>query len=84
VLRQDFVHGGDCEDPIHGVLEGLPGVGAGCSRLQAKERRDRLEVVLDAVVDLLRQNASHHRSPVLQRDRGVMCDRREATRAPRR
>ena len=77
LLRQDFMHGGDCEDAIHGILERLARVGVRRSRLQAEERCDRLEVVLDAVVDLLREHAAHHGSPVLERDRGVMCDRRE-------
>ena len=46
-------------------------------RLQAQERGDGLEVVLDAVVDLLREHAAHHRAPVLERDGGVVRDRLE-------
>ena len=46
-------------------------------RLQAQQRRDRLEVVLHAVVDLLREHAAHDRAPVLERDGGVVRDRLE-------
>ena len=49
----------------------------GCARLQAQQRRHGLEVVLDAVVDLLGEHAAHHRAPVLERDRGLLGDRRE-------
>ena len=47
------------------------------ARLQAQERRDGLQVVLDAVVDLLGEHAAHHGTPVLERDGRVLRDRRE-------
>src|SRR6476660_9970690 len=71
------MHCSDGKYAVHGVLERLPGVGARSAGLQAEERWGRLEIVLDAMVDLLREDAAHHRAPVLQRDRGVMCDRHE-------
>ena len=40
---------------------------------RAQERRDRLKVVLDAVVDLLREHAAHHRAAVLERDGCVVA-----------
>ena len=46
-------------------------------RLQAQERRNRLQVVLDPVVDLLGEHAAQHRPPVLERDRRVARDRAE-------
>jgi hypothetical protein len=46
-------------------------------RLQAQQRGHRLQVVLDAVVDLLGEHAAHHRAAVLERDRGMVRDRRE-------
>ena len=47
------------------------------ARLEPQQRRDRLEVVLDPVVDLLGEDAAHDRASVLERDRGVVGDRRE-------
>ena len=47
------------------------------ARLEAQQRGDRLQVVLDPVVDLLGEHAAHHRAPVLERDRRVMRDRGE-------
>ena len=52
-------------------------ISPGCARLQAQERGDGLQVVLDAVVDLLGEHAAHHRAPVLERDRRLLRDRRE-------
>src|SRR5581483_6433970 len=53
-LREELVHRGDREDPVHRVLERLSRVDrSGRARLQAQEGRDRLEVVLDTVMDLL-------------------------------
>ena len=49
----------------------------GPARLQAEERGDGLQVVLDAVVDLLGEHAAHHGASVLERDRRVARDRRE-------
>ena len=77
LLGQRLVHGGDREDPVDGVLERLARVDAVGARLQPQERGDGLEVVLDAVVDLLGEHAAHHRAPVLERDRGVVRDRLE-------
>ena len=53
------------------------GVDAVAARLQPQQRRDRLQVVLDPVVDLLGEHAAHHRAPVLERDRRVVGDRGE-------
>jgi hypothetical protein len=47
------------------------------ARLQPEQRRDRLQVVLDAVVDLLGEHAAHDGAPVLERDRRVVRDRLE-------
>ena len=77
-LGEQLVHGGDRQDPIHRVLERLARVDrVRGPRLQTKQRRDRLQVVLHAMVDLLREHASQHRPPVLERDGGVRRDRRE-------
>ena len=77
VLGQHLVHGGDREDPVDGVAERLLRIRVRRPRLQPQQRGDRLQVVLDAVVDLLGEHAAHHRAPVLERDRGVMRDRLE-------
>ena len=77
LLGERLVHGGDGEDPVDGVLERLARVDALGARLQAQERGDGLEVVLDAVVDLLGEDAAHHRAAVLERDGGVVGDRLE-------
>jgi hypothetical protein len=45
--------------------------------LQAEQGGDRLEVVLDAMVDLLGEDAAHHGAAVFERDRGVVGDRLE-------
>ena len=45
--------------------------------LEPQQRGDGLQVVLDAVVDLLGEHAAHHRAPVLERDCGVVRDRLE-------
>ena len=77
LLGQRLVYGGDGEDPVDGVLERLARVDALGARLQAQERGDGLEVVLDPVVDLLGEDAAHHRAPVLERDGGMVGDRLE-------
>ena len=56
------------------AFRGSTSVGA---RLQPEQRRDGLEVVLDAVMDLLGEHAAHDRATVLERDRGVRRDRGE-------
>src|SRR5919201_1087005 len=76
-FRQYLVHRRDREDTVDRVLERLPRIGGGRTRLQAQQRSDRLQVVLHAVVDLLSEHASHHRAAVLERDRCVVRDRRE-------
>jgi malate dehydrogenase len=45
--------------------------------LKTEERRHGLEIVLDAVMDLLGKHATQNRAPVLERDRRMMRDRRE-------
>ena len=77
VLGEHLVHRGDGEDPVDRVVERLARVDVVRARLQAQERRDRLQVVLHAVVDLLREHAAHDRAPVLERDRRVVRDRLE-------
>ena len=78
VLGEHLVDGGDREDAVHGVVQRLTRIDrVGAPRLQPEERRDRLQVVLDSVVDLLGEHAAHDRAPVLERDRGVVRDRRE-------
>src|SRR5207247_9262736 len=47
------------------------------ARLEPEQRRDGLEVVLDTVVDLLREDPAHDGAPVLQSDGGMVCNRRE-------
>ena len=78
LLGQHLVHRGDREDPVDRVVERLARVDllAG-ARLKPQQRGDGLEVVLDPVVDLLGEDAAHHRPAVLERDRGVVRDRRE-------
>ena len=77
VLGQDLVHRGDREDTVHGVLERLARVDVIRAGLETQQRGDGLEVVLDAVVDLLGEDAPHDRSAVLERDGGVVGDRLE-------
>ena len=76
-LGQHLVDGRDGEDPVDRVLERLARVDAVGPRLQPQQRGDRLQVVLDAVVDLLGEHAAHHRAAVLERDRRVVRDRGE-------
>ena len=72
------MHRRDREDPVDRVLERLARIDAvGRARLEPEQRRDGLQVVLDAVVDLLGEHAAHHRAPVLERDRGMVGDRDE-------
>ena len=71
------MHGGDREDAVDGILQCLAWIGVGRLRLQPQQRRDRLQVVLDAVVDLLCEDPAHHRASVLQSDRRVVRDRCE-------
>ena len=77
MLRQHLVDRRDREDPVDGVVQRLLRVDVLRPCLQPQERRDRLQVVLDAVVDLLREHTAHHRPPVFERDRRVMRDRFE-------
>ena len=49
----------------------------GGARLEPQQRRDGLQVVLDAVVDLLGEHAAHHRAAVLERDGRLVRDRLE-------
>src|ERR671910_514396 len=64
---ENLVDGSDREDSVGRVVERLTRVdtvaGAG---LEAKERGDGLEVVLDAVVDLLREDAAHDRASMFE------------------
>ena len=59
------------------MLERLARVHALGARLQTQERRDRLEVVLHAMMDLLREHTTHDGASVLERDGRVMRDRLE-------
>jgi hypothetical protein len=59
------------------VLERLVRVDVVRARLQAEQRRNGLQVVLDAMVDLLGEDAAHDSAPVLERNGGVMRDRLE-------
>ena len=77
MLRQHLVDRRDREDPVDRVVQRLLRVDVLRARLQPQQRGDRLQVVLDAVVDLLREHAAHHRPPVLERDRRVVRDRLE-------
>ena len=77
VLRQHLVHRRDRQDPVDRVGERLARIHVVRARLQPQERGDRLEVVLDAVMDLLGEHAAHHRAAVLERDRGMVRDRLE-------
>ena len=77
VLGQDLVHGRDREDPVDGVAERLLRVDIRRPRLQPQQRGDRLQVVLDAVVDLLGEHAAQRHPPVLERDGGLARDRLE-------
>ena len=77
LLGQHLVHRRDREDAVDRVLERLPRLDALVARLQAQQRGHRLQVVLDAVVDLLGEHAAHHGAPVLERDRRLLGDRGE-------
>ena len=81
LLGQHLVHRRDREDAVHRVLERLARVDVvGVARLQAQQRRDGLQVVLDAVVDLLGEHAAHDGPPVLERDGRLLGDRARAAR----
>src|SRR5918996_3568219 len=77
MLRQHLVHRGDREDAIHGVLERLARIDVLGSRLEPQERGDCLEIVLDAVVDLLGEHTAHDGAPMLEGDSRVVRDRLE-------
>ena len=77
MLGQLLVHRGDREDPVDGVAERLLRVDAVRARLEAEQRRDGLEVVLDPVVDLLGEDAAQGHPAVLERDRRLVRDRVE-------
>ena len=77
VLGQLLVHRGDREDPVDRVAERLLRVDALGPRLEPQERGDRLQVVLDPVVDLLGEHAAQRHPPVLERDRRLVRDRVE-------
>ena len=78
LLGQHLVDGRDREDPVHRVHQRLARIDVlGIARLQPQERRHRLQVVLDAVVDLLREHTAHDGAPVLERDGGLLGDRAE-------
>jgi hypothetical protein len=51
--------------------------GSASAERACRRSSDGLQVVLHAVVDLLREHAPHDRPAVLERDGGVMCDRSE-------
>jgi hypothetical protein len=54
VMRQGLVHDGDREDSVDRLAQDLADLGRlGAPRLDAQQRGDRLQVVLDPVVDLL-------------------------------
>src|SRR5882672_6820335 len=77
LFRQDLVDRGNGEDAIHGVLERLARVDTVGARLEAQQRRHGLQVVLHAMVDLLRKYAAHHGATVLERDCSMVRDRLE-------
>ena len=78
LLGEQLVHRRDGEDAVDGVLERLARIDrVRRARLQPQQRRDRLQVVLDPVVDLLSQHAAQHRTAVLERHRRVRRDRGE-------
>ena len=78
LLGQHLVDGRDREDPVDRVLERLARVDVlGVACLQAQQRGDGLQVVLDAMVDLLGEHAAHDRAPVLERDGRLLGDRGE-------
>src|SRR4029079_17555495 len=60
-----------------GVPERLLRVDAVGASLEPQERGDRLEVVLDTMVDLLGERAAERHPPVLEGDRGLVRDRVE-------
>ena len=71
---RQVVHLGDREDAIDGVCE-RPLRVARARRAQPQQRRHRLQVVLDAVVDLLGHDPAHHAAPGLHGRRGLVGDR---------
>jgi hypothetical protein len=77
LLGQHLVYRGDGKHAVDGVVERLARIDPLGARLEPQQRRHRLEVVLDAMVDLLGEHAAHHRPPVLQRDGSVVRDRRQ-------
>ena len=82
MLGQHLVDGRNREDPVDRIGKRPARVDARRLRLQPQQRRDRLQVVLDAVVDLLGEHAAHDRPPVLERHGRVMGDRLEQLRGP--
>ena len=78
LLGQHLVDGRDREDPVDRVHQRLPRIDVlGIARLQPQQRRDRLQVVLDAMVDLLGEHTAHDGAPVLERDGCLLRDRAE-------
>ena len=77
MLGQHFVHRGDGEDAVDGVAERLARVDVVGAGLQPQQRGHGLQVVLDAMVDLLGEHAAQGHAPTLERDRRVVPDRLE-------
>ena len=65
LARQRLVDEGDRADPPHRLADGGDRLGVRQPpRLQPQQRRDRLQVVLDAVVDLADRRVLAHQQPV--------------------
>ena len=72
---QQVVHLGDRQHAVDGVFERAGRVAA--AGAQPQQRGDRLEVVLDAVVDLLGDQLAHHAAAGLDRRGRLVGDRPE-------
>ncbi len=74
MLGEHLVHRRDREDAVDRVLQRLARIDVIGTRLEPEQGGDRLQVVLDPVVDLLGEDATHDRSPVLEGDCRVVGD----------
>ena len=77
VLGEHLVDGGDREDAVHRVAERLLRIDPFGARLQPEQRGDGLQVVLDAMMDLLSEDTAKRHPPVLERHRRLVRDRIE-------
>jgi hypothetical protein len=78
LLGQHVVYSGDADDPVDALRQHLfHRLEAVMVHLETQEAGNRLQAVLDPVVHLLDDRRAHHQLRILDRDRGVVGQRRQ-------